>query len=360
MAACILLFYYWRLLMRVKKGFTLIELLVVIAVIAILVALLLPAVQQAREAARRTQCKNNLKQIGLAIHNYEGTYGTTPTSGEHTLNGGLVNEQRVFFPVSFFTAALPYVEQANLYNSWDFNYSYLGSPVNPALGAGNRTLAKTSLNVFLCPSNGFFDEYGGGGYGQTDYMPIAYSNIIDPNAPPTNNNSVQKGPLANQAYFADGFLSGGARGVGKFRDCIDGLSNTIAVIEDVGRPANLVGKYALDLNGNVYTDGCGDGTRRCPNRWADGDTGNGVSGPPNGATSNVRVLNNSNVPKGGPIDCPWSTNNCGPNDEPFSMHVGGVQCVLGDGSVKFLSENLDQGIIKRLCDPKDGQVLSEF
>ena len=292
---------------RRSQGFTLIELLVVIAVIAILIALLLPAVQQAREAARRTQCKNKLKQIGLAIHNYEGTYGTTPASGEHTRLGGTASEVRVFFPVSFYTLILPFIEQANLYNAWDFNYSYPGAAGSATPGANNRNLAKTSIAAYLCPSNGVFDEQGGGGYGQTDFMPIAYSNIVDP-----------------------------------------------------GRPANIVGKYPIDLAGNSYTDGCGDGTRRCPNRWADGDTGNGVSGPPTGATSGVRVINNSSVPKGGPVDCPWSNNNCGPNDEPFSFHTGGVQCVLGDGSAHFLSETIDQGIMRRLCDPKDGLVMGEF
>ena len=96
-----------------RQGFTLIELLVVIAIMAILVALLLPAVQQAREAARRTSCKNNLKQIGLACHNYESTYGRFPSSGEST-DESLAD--RRFFPVSMHTAILPYVEQANIYN----------------------------------------------------------------------------------------------------------------------------------------------------------------------------------------------------------------------------------------------------
>ena len=95
-----------------KKGFTLIELLVVIAIIAVLIALLLPAVQQAREAARRTQCKNNMKQMGLAIHNYESTYKLFPSSGEgKNLSLGVT----VFFPQSFFTLALPYLDQGPVY-----------------------------------------------------------------------------------------------------------------------------------------------------------------------------------------------------------------------------------------------------
>ncbi|MEZ6123317.1 MAG: DUF1559 domain-containing protein [Planctomycetaceae bacterium] len=335
------------------RGFTLIELLVVIAIIAILIALLLPAVQQAREAARRTQCKNNLKQMGLAIHNYEGTYGCTPSSGEHTKNGGTATEARVFFPVSFFTAALPFIEQAPLYNTMNFNYLYLDSNW-PA----NQVAAKTVIQAYLCPSNGNYRDDGGNGYGQTDYMPIAYTNIIDPGQPKTLLDGGAKGPLNDSAYFADGFLSGGPRGVGRFRDCTDGLSNTVAVIEDAGKPGQLVGKYAFPTVPTLV-DTCGTNFR-CPNRWADGDSGNGVSGPPAGATSIVRIVNNANNPKGGPLDCPWTNNNCGPNDEPFSFHTGGVQLVLGDGSARFLSENTDQGIMRRICDPQDGLTVGEF
>ena len=101
------------------RGFTLIELLVVIAIIAILIALLLPAVQQAREAARRSQCKNNLKQIGLALHNYESTHGRFPSGGEGTDYQYLA---RRLFPVSAFTACLPFMDQGPLYRRMNLNF----------------------------------------------------------------------------------------------------------------------------------------------------------------------------------------------------------------------------------------------
>lgn len=339
---------------RRNRGFTLIELLVVIAIIAILISLLLPAVQQAREAARRTQCKNNLKQIGLAIHNYEGTYGRVPTSGEYTIYPAGKPGTRVFAPISFFTAILPYVEQANIYNAWNMNFPYNADP-SAYSGVQNNQLAQSSIASYLCPSNGNFNANGGDGYGQADYMPIAYINL-DPASGLAVANSIR-----------DGFLAGA--GSRQFRDCTDGLSSTIAIIEDSGKPAGIVGKYddasVVAYNNPIaYTlvkqGACAVAGKRCPNRWADGDTGNGVSGPPNLGSGETKVVNNNATPKGGPAACPWSTNNCGPNDEPFSFHTGGVQGVLGDGSAHFFSENMDRHVLRKLCDPSDGEVIGEF
>ena len=147
-----------------RKAFTLIELLVVIAIIAVLIALLLPAVQQAREAARRTQCKNNMKQMGLAVHNYLDTFGRFPTSGEST-NEGSSPTTRQFMAASFFTSILPYIDQATVFNGWNFNSHYTAG--------GNPTYAKTKINAFLRPRNGITGE-DSQGYGRTDYLPVAY------------------------------------------------------------------------------------------------------------------------------------------------------------------------------------------
>src|SRR5262245_48148851 len=148
-----------------RQGFTLIELLVVIAIIAILIGLLLPAVQKVREAASRMSCSNNLKQIGLGLHNYDSTYGYLPTSGE----GNSPDNQTTWMDLhSTYTHLLPYVEQDNVYKQINIKLRY-NHPLNAAA-------YKTKIKIFLCPSNGV-SKNDPLGYGQADYMPIAYTDI---------------------------------------------------------------------------------------------------------------------------------------------------------------------------------------
>ena len=339
-----------------QAGFTLIELLVVIAIIAILISLLLPAVQNAREAARRTQCKNNMKQLGLAVANYESAMSRWPSSGEGTSRTAPNGHQ--FFPQSTFTLILPGLELKDVYEGINMNEHYTS--------VSNRAAAQTKIPAFMCPSNPVagLDFLG---YGTADYMPVAYTDI-DPG-------TGLRVPLVGSALSTSGEqYSDSALGLfgNKMSQCLDGTSNTILIVEDSGRPQNIVGKYAVASVVGVtvgigqyalsYDDtqlyasgsgtanptlGTGSGTgKTVPNRWADADNGSGVSGPPTATAAPGGFINQNKTPNGGPTACPWTTNNCGPNDEPFSHHVGGVHALWGDGSVRFLSESMSWQILR--------------
>ena len=132
---------------RVRKGFTLIELLVVIAIIAVLISLLLPAVQSAREAARRAQCTNNLKQIGLGVHNYISSNDVFPWGcfRQHNVNDGSGGTGYPYTSGGSFVPLLPMMEQSQVFNAINFNYNIFG--------AGNTTITATSLNYLHCPSD---------------------------------------------------------------------------------------------------------------------------------------------------------------------------------------------------------------
>ncbi len=372
--------------MKRRGGFTLIELLVVIAIIAVLVAILLPAVQQAREAARRSTCKNNLKQMGLAIHNYESAYKRFPSGGKGpdmaatpptapTRFGtqklaqapGSVNWETTGAaawdigcdPHSTYTSILPYIDQAPVYNSMT-----LGFPYNSPTATQNPAAAKTKIAPFLCPSNGVYVD-DPNGYGQVDYGPTTYTDIeVLTQTTPARTMGLAY-PAASGVANArkPGALALGGTPMGLITD---GTSNTIAIAEVAGRQWAVVNQKAAMTTGTDpstgITDGCGSGALRCPNRWAEPASGVGVSGgcpaanPAQGANPG-KLINNNSRPVGGSSTNGWQLTNCGPNDEIYSFHVGGAQAVFSDGAVRFLSENMDAGVIAKLVARADGEQV---
>ena len=334
---------------RRQRGFTLIELLVVIAIIAVLIALLLPAVQQAREAARRTQCKNNMKQLGLAMHNYESTHKRFPSGGKG-IDFGQIN--MFAFSSSFYQAILPYTDQAPVYAQFNFSLHYSN--------AVNQAPAKTKITAFLCPTNAS-TQPDTLGYGYADYMPVPF---VDVDASSGLRNG-QNGTAGGANGSSLGATVEGVLGLygNPVAAVLDGLSNTVAIFESSGRLGNSVGKYpqGFYLSGAPGWDSTQmPGSKTQPDRWADGDSGAGVSGPPNAVAGAIQLINNNKTPLGGGAGCPWTVNNCGPNNEPFSLHVGGCHATMGDGSVRFISENSDWHIIRAICGRNDGVVVGDF
>jgi type II secretory pathway pseudopilin PulG len=309
----------------------LVELLVVIAIIGILVALLLPAIQAAREAARRSQCTNNMRQVGIAIHNHVSSKNLLPSGGEGT---DWTTNATAFDINSTFTQLLPYLEEATVADLYDYKFPY-----NHKSRPQNQRAAKATIASFRCPSNHIWQP-DPAGYGSTDYMPTVYTDIH-----PTSGKRDASTPTARNSR-ADGALALVPCKIGKITD---GTSKTIAIAEDAGRNFETQEPFTTSKYpdiADIAPDAKTESGNRALNRWAEPDNGNGVSGPPNGNGS--VVINNNKTPMGGPENCPWKTNNCGPNDEIFSFHSGGAIGCFADGSSHFIVETIDPIVMRAM------------
>ncbi|WP_459556678.1 DUF1559 family PulG-like putative transporter [Lacunimicrobium album] len=351
-----------------RKGFTLIELLVVIAIIATLVAILLPAVQQAREAARRSSCSNNLKQIGLALHNYLDAYQMFPaqraTAPSGYLPGGIYHGWGV--------KILPFLEQGSLYDQFNFNLPYYQGPADtPA--SNNLTACQAKLSVFRCPSaieRDSFPSQTPTGVVTEAAFTTSPTTTTDPDATP-----VRK--IASSDYIS--FYSGGgypipflndddqiAAGTGlefalqKYRriaEVTDGLTNALLICESAGRPLHYIkgrqqsGPSALGSGVASVTAAYADRKYTQP-VW--GDWG---SGPCNAFSFFDGSGVEGRVTLGTTAQCAVNCNNVA---GIYAFHSGGAMNLFGDGGVRFLSSSVSSRIVSRLLLVNDGNVLGEY
>ncbi len=329
-----------------SRGFTLIELLVVIAIIAILMALLLPAVQQAREAARRTECKNNLKQLGLALHNYHDSHLTFPLGAQRHRGMGL----------SWFVGILPYLEQQNLYDGFDMHAPNNGYPfIPPPSGSSNGAWTDGRIISGLrCPSSSLPELKTNGVSTISEQMQASYVGISGATSHdgfPAKLVKVCCLPVANGEISADGVLI--PNSVVRLRDISDGTTNVVCVGE--------ASAYAEDSSGTKKRV---DGS--FPNSWITGtnavgtlpnyfhEIGTFIPSPPSYNLTTIRYSPNA------PYDQPGIREDHGPNNPMTSAHSGGVQVLLADGSVRFIGENVDLFTLKMLAARHDGQTVGEF
>ncbi|MFI4873820.1 MAG: DUF1559 domain-containing protein [Blastopirellula sp. JB062] len=331
-----------------RNAFTLVELLVVIAIIGVLIALLLPAVQQAREAARRMQCTNNLKQQGLAFHNYHGALGCFPFGWNVTddLNGSCWGVQ-----------LLPYLEQTALANLWDPRVpaieegAAIGFPA--AAVATNLEVIATPIDAFMCPSAAEDELH--------DYGVDADS--LSPGVPPlalswtaARSDYIAttgiRGDYADLAYVSHPANSksgvlwqtgyGGKDSCPRIADILDGTSNTFLVGERLGG-SNVYAKRKVDSTltaaaGPAQGGGWGDFLNG--EHWAQGS-----------------LYDGSFTGSGGP--CMINCSN-GRSVGYYSFHPGGANFLMCDGSVQFISSTISPYAFASLLTRNNGEVIGEY
>ncbi len=319
---------------RVAAGFTLVELLVVIAIIGVLVALLLPAVQAARESARRTECANNLKQIGLALQHYVDAHKALPPGGLTLANGG--------YGHSWWIRILPYTEKSDIYDSWDQTGVLAANKrstgwLSRNFGGGNehnrQLLYDVDIKIMRCPSSTLPKK------ALTDALHDAH--VVSPNytgiSGATDHQSARdkstSGGAAGRISWGGTLVEGAAI---RFSDIIDGTTNTMIVAEQSG--------WCRDVNGNRKV--CGSD---CYHGFPMGPGRDGWERHFN-MTCVIHRINERS----------WNAlgvqGNCGPNTPLTSEHPGGIQVVTVDGGVHFFDENMKTSVLYNLANRDDGNT----
>jgi prepilin-type N-terminal cleavage/methylation domain-containing protein len=312
---------------RKKTGFTLIELLVVIAIIAVLVGLLLPAVQKVREAAARARCQNNLKQLGIALHNYESATGSLPSS---IRPAGVTTLSRV----SWLIPTLPFIEQDNIRLRYDATQTW-GAAANLPLTAQPIRILQCSSSPNPGRNDGDPQTANWNSVAVTDY---AASTGVSPVAFNVNNSGV----------YQAGILEKNRAGGNRLLDVTDGLSNTFAIVESAGRP-------------QIYRNGQPYGV--VP---AQKVNGGGWARPASDLDYYTSTPDGTSYPGSCALNCTngfdYPTYNMAPfgtegTSAPYSFHSGGINVLCGDGSVKFVRSSVSVQTFAAQITKVGGEVI---
>ncbi len=326
-----------------KNAFTLVELLVVITIIGILIALLLPAVQAAREAARRMQCQNNLKQLGLAIHNYHDVWGRFPL-GAACFSVPITSQPDPNLHGSMFVALLPYIEQQGLYDICDFTTDTDWNSVYPGTG---KHVYETWIQALICPSDDQPRYWDGnplnnctkGQNRATSNYAGSMGNQLFVGGAFLGNNFPNNGSDAhgNYSYFGPGG-TGGANLSGVFshvawaaaiNEITDGTSNTVAIGEIRPKCSLHARDGWMGINSLWFTTTTPINYPSCPDE------------PGYVAPANI-------------------FEQCGIEQGFKSMHSGGAGFVFCDGSTHFLSDNINYMTYQMLGDRRDGKTPADY
>ncbi|HTU27001.1 MAG TPA: DUF1559 domain-containing protein [Pirellulales bacterium] len=319
-----------------QRGFTLIELLVVMIIFTLLVSLLLPAVQAARESSRRGQCANNLKQLGLAIHDFHSKYRYLPSSPRYIAppvkNAALSTPPPNLSWQAYLLASLDLMP---IYNQLDAAQNWSSTTVGKGFTVSNSVAVANTLPVFFCAS-GTDPARLDGDPAQSTWTPLAactdYSTITQ-----VEQRTADAG-LVDAA--GPGMMPLNLRST--FDNVRDGLSNTLLVVESAGRPAVYRRRVAFGTLPGDRVNG-GGWSRAASDFGLDGVSSDGTSFP---GTCAVNCTNGEDIGQSPyPYPSPYGTSGTG---ETYAFHPDGANVLLGDGSVRFAAQTIDMRVYGRL------------